>query len=194
MERHMKWKNLFFSLLALNLMAFFIVLFFAFQPVKDDKITPGYSSSEDIQFTVDTNKKDLNRLINRYLDKEGFSGLIHYEVFLHDDVQLFGTLPVFGKNLELQMAFEPIALENGDLELRQKSISVGQMNLPVSYVLRFVKERYKIPDWVSIRPGDELIYVSLQNMKLKSDIRIKAKTFNLNEDDISFLLTVPSQK
>ncbi|RFU66061.1 YpmS family protein [Peribacillus glennii] len=193
MERQKKWKYLFFALLAINLLAFIMVFFLAVQPVEDEKLRPGKSRNEDIQFQVDTNKKDLNRLINQYLAKEGFSGPIHYEVFLADDVQLFGTLPVFGQNVEMKMTFEPKALNNGNLELRQTSVSVGQMNLPVSYVLSFVKERYKTPDWVSIRPADEMIYVSLQNMELKSDIRVKAKTFDLKRDDISFMLTVPSQ-
>lgn len=189
-----KWKFLFFALLAVNLLAFSIVFFLAVTPAEDDKIKPGTSREEDIQFEVNTNKKDLNKLINQYIEKEGFSGPIHYEVYLTDDVELYGTLPVFGEDVQLKVAFEPTALKNGDLVLRQKSISVGQMSLPVSFVLNFVKERYKTPDWVSIRPNDELIYVSLKNMKLKSDVRVKANKFDLKNDNISFMLMVPAQK
>ncbi|MDQ0217964.1 DUF2140 family protein [Peribacillus cavernae] len=191
--KSLKWKFLFFGLLAVNLFAIFTVVFLAALPVEDEKIRRSVSREEDIQFEINTNKNDLNKLINQYLAKEGMTGPIHYEVYLTNDVELFGTLPIFGKEMELKMTFEPKALENGDLVLRQKSISLGQMNLPVSYVLNFVNERYKTPDWVSIQPNDESIYVSLQNMKLKSDVRVKTERFDLKNDNITFLLTVPSQ-
>ena len=42
------------------------------------------------------------------------------------------------------------------------------------------------------KPNQKQIYVSLQNMKLKSDIKVKAKKFDLENDDISFILSVPS--
>lgn len=189
-----KWKYLFFSLLALNLLAFLTIIILAVLPADGGEIKPGISRDDDIEFRVNTNKDDLNRLINRYLTKEGMTGPIHYEVYVREDVELYGTLPVFGEDMELKLSFEPEALENGDLILRQKSISLGQMNLPVSYVMNFISNRYKTPEWVSIQPDDELIYLSLPNMKLDGDARIKAEKFDLENDDISFLLTVPSQE
>ncbi|MDQ7864241.1 DUF2140 family protein [Peribacillus frigoritolerans] len=67
----------------------------------------------------------------------------------------------------------------------------GKMNLPVSYVMNLINERYNMPEWVSISPNDESIYVSLQDMELKSDIRVKAKEFDLKNDDISFFIDHP---
>lgn len=101
-------------------------------------------------------------------------------------------MPFFNREVEMKLTFEPIAQKNGDLILKQKSVAVGQMNLPVSYVMSLINDRYNMPEWVSIRPNDESIYVSLQDMELKSDIRVKAKEFDLKNDDISFLLTIPS--
>ena len=37
-----------------------------------------------------------------------------------------------------------------------------------------------------------IINYIIQEMKLKSDVRVKAKKFDLEHNDISFLLTVPS--
>jgi uncharacterized protein YpmS len=36
-----------------------------------------------------------------------------------------------------------------------------------------------------------MIYISLQNMELKSNMKMKAKSFNLEDDNIEFLLLVP---
>ncbi|KWW22382.1 MULTISPECIES: YpmS family protein [Bacillaceae] len=187
-----KWKTLFFSLLAINILVILFVLILVNLPAKDKELIPKVSHEEDIQFQIHTNREDLTRLINQYLDKEGLTGPMHYEVYLTDEVELYGTMPFFNREVEMKLTFEPIAQKNGDLVLKQKSIAVGRMNLPVSYVMNLINERYNMPEWVSIRPNDESIYVSLQDMELKSDIRVKAKDFNLKKDDISFLLTIPS--
>jgi uncharacterized protein YpmS len=188
------WKRLFFGLLAINLLVIILLCILINLPAHDDKIKPSPDKDNDIQFRVNTNKKDLNKLINQYLSEEGLTGPINYQVFLTDDVELYGTIPAFGKEMELKLTLEPKALKNGDIILKQKSISLGQMNLPVSFILNFINEQYRLPEWVSIQPNEEQIYVSLQDMKLKSDIKVKAEKFDLEHDDISFLLTVPSKK
>ncbi|TKH05579.1 DUF2140 family protein [Peribacillus simplex] len=189
---NVKWKTLFISLLALNILVILFVTILVNLPTKDKDLIPKVSHEEDIQFQIHTNREDLTRLINQYLDKEGLTGSIHYEVYLTDEVELYGTMPFFNREVEMKLTFEPIAQKNGDLILKQKSIAVGKMNLPVSYVMSLINERYNMPDWVSISPNDESIYVSLQDMELKSDIRVKANEFDLKNDDISFLLTIPS--
>ena len=187
-----KWKTLFYSLLALNLLVIVSLIILVNLPAKDEKIMPRAAHEEDIQFQIHTNREDLTRLINQYIEKEGLNGNIHYEVYLNDEVELYGTMPFFNREVEMKLTFEPVAQKNGDLLLKQKSIAVGQMNLPVSYVMNFINERYDFPEWVTIQPNDKSIYISLQDMKLKSDVRVKAKNFNLKNDDIAFLLTVPS--
>ncbi|MFJ7636907.1 YpmS family protein [Peribacillus sp. NPDC046944] len=187
-----KWKTLFITLLAVNILVILSILVLINLPAKDSDMKPVVTKEEDIQFQIHTNREDLTRLINQYLDKEGLTGLIHYEVYLRDEVELYGKMPFFNREVEMKLTFEPIAQKNGDLVLKQKSIAIGQMNLPVSYVMNLINERYKMPDWVTINPNEENIYVSLQDMKLKSDVRVKANEFDLKNDDISFLLTVPS--
>lgn len=189
---NVKWKTLFITLLAVNILVIFTILILINLPAKDKEMKPAVSQEEDIQFQIHTNREDLTRLINQYLDKEGLTGLMHYEVYLKDEVELYGKMPFFNREVEMKLTFEPIAQKNGDLVLKQKSISIGQMNLPVSYVMNLINERYKMPEWVTINPNEENIYVSLQDMELKSDVRVKANEFDLKNDDISFLLTVPS--
>jgi len=187
-----KWKSLFIALAALNIIGIITVFLLISLPAKDEPISEKLVQNDNIEFQVQTNREDLNLLIAQYLEKEGFTGIINYEVYLRDEVELFGTLKMFGRDVELKLTFEPIAQKNGDLVLVQKTISLGQMNLPVSYVMNFINKQFKTPDWVTIQPNEKQIYVSLQNMKLKSDIKVKAKKFDLKNDDISFILSVPS--
>ncbi|MGG3943281.1 YpmS family protein [Peribacillus psychrosaccharolyticus] len=187
-----KWKTLFIALAALNIIGIITVFLLISLPVKDEPISEKLVQNDDIEFQVHANREDLNLLIAQYLEKEGFTGIIKYEVLLTDEVELFGTVKMFGREVELKLTFEPIAQKNGDLVLVQKTISLGQMGLPVSYVMNFINKQFKTPDWVTIQPNQKQIYVSLQNMKLKSDIKVKAKKFDLENDDISFILSVPS--
>lgn len=163
-------------------------------PKEDENYTPTkIETGDNVAFKMQTNKADLNQLINHYLKKEGLTGGIDYQVILNEDVELLGSIPIFSQNIQLKLSFEPTALDNGDIVLEQKSISVGKLQLPVSYVLHFIKENYKLPKWVIIQPNEEKIYVSLKDMKLKSNIKVKVDDINLAADDIHFTLLVPAK-
>ncbi|CAN7356242.1 YpmS family protein [Rossellomorea sp. LjRoot5] len=187
-----KWKVGFFVLLGMIILGFVIIVSMIFMPVKDDALPDdNKNTDQQVGFNVETNKKDLNLIIEHYIEEEGMKGPVDYDVQLKDDVELLGSVPVFTSDLDFKLNFEPKALDNGDILLKQKSISVGSLNLPVNYVLKVIRDSYNFPDWVKIQPNDELIYVSLQDMKLKSDVEVRAKEFDLKEDNISFRLLVP---
>ncbi|KAF0818666.1 MULTISPECIES: YpmS family protein [unclassified Cytobacillus] len=187
-----KWKKLFIGLLAINALVLAALFIIISMPADDEDYTAVTLNSDNyVPFNIKANKEDLNRVINHYLEKEGLTGAIDYKVLLNDEVDLYGTIPFFSQDLQMKLSFEPEALENGDVVLQQKSISVGQLNLPVSHVLKLVKDRYKLPEGVTIQPKKERIYVSLQEMKLKSDVKVKVDEFNLKQDDIRFTLLVP---
>ncbi|MGE8077790.1 YpmS family protein [Peribacillus loiseleuriae] len=186
------WKYLFLGLVTINVIALVTVIILINLPANDEEISKIDRKDQGVSFVINTNRDDLNTLISQYIEKEGLTGSVHYDVHLSDVVELYGTMPFFGRDIELKLTFVPEAQSNGDVVLKQESISVGQLNLPVSYVLNFINRQYKTPDWVTIQPDKEQIYVSLQNMELKSDVKVKAKEFDLKNDKISFVLTVPS--
>ncbi|MFD2680578.1 YpmS family protein [Bacillus seohaeanensis] len=187
-----KWKAGFFVLLGSVLFVVIILVVMIMAPVEDDNLpTDKPKIGEEVGFEINTNKKDLNRIIQHYIQEEGLAGPIDYSVHLNDEVELDGSVPVFTSNLDFKLTFEPQALENGDVLLKQKSISVGALDLPVTYVLKVVRDSYNFPEWVKIQPKKEQIYVSLQEMELKSDFKVRANEFNLQEDRISFDLLVP---
>lgn len=188
-----KWKLLFFLLLGINMAVVTFILIMINLPIKESALPKSVEeNNRDVQFRINTNKEDLNRIINHYIEDEGFKSPIDYKVQLQDEVELLGTMKVFTQDIRMKLTFETEALENGDLILNQKSISVGQINLPVPFVLNFIKEQYDFPNWVIIEPNEELIYVSMQKMKLKSDIKVKVNKFDLKNDDIQFTLMVPT--
>jgi uncharacterized protein YpmS len=188
------WKRLFFLLIGVNItFVFLVILVFVIlikSPIEDAKVPDTQTVQNGVEFNVKTNKQDLNLLINHYI-KEEYSGSLDYEVLLTDEVELNGKIPVFSENVEMKLTFEPIALENGDLVLRQKNILIGKLTLPVPLVLNFIQNSYSLPDWVTIQPYEEKVYMKLQDMKLKSDLKVQVTEFDLKNDDLEFSLKVP---
>jgi uncharacterized protein YpmS len=149
-------------------------------------------TQKQVALQIKTNKQDLNRVINHYLDTE-LSSTYDYRVLLTDQVELYGAIPIFNEELNVKLTFEPKPLSNGDLELQQKNMSIGNLSLPSSLVLKFIQNSYSLPEWIMIQPSEEKIYVSLQNLKLKSNFTVAVDEFNLKEDDIRFSLHLPME-
>lgn len=187
-----KWKTGFLLLAGINLLFAIVILTLVMSPPTGQEDGPLPDRIGDhVSFHVNSNKTDLNRLINHYLEEQAADSPIDYQVRLRDELELYGMLSVFGKELKMKLTFEPAPQKNGDLVLKQKSLSVGRLGLPISFVLEFIRENYKLPRGVEIRPNDKLIYINMQNLKLKSDFKIKVNKFNLKKDDIAFTILVP---
>lgn len=188
------WKIGFLVLAALNLVFVFSIGLLLFLSSDQNGIPQKKTdTSKYSEFTINTKKEDLNKLINYYIEKEGLNGPIHYNVFLTDEVELYGEVSVFSQALQLKMTFEPKALENGDLVLEQKDVYLGDMKLPVSYIMKFIRDAYKFPSWVIIQPNDEQVYVALQQMRLNNGIQVRVQEFDLANDRISMKMLVPSE-
>jgi uncharacterized protein YpmS len=187
-----KWKKGFLLLLGIDLLIFILIISLVLTPSDEmGKVKNSKSNKDTVSFKIKSNKNDLNQLINHYLKKETADTPIDYQVRLGNEVELYGDIPFFSEKLKMKLTFVPKALENGDLLLKQKSISLGSLHLPVSTVLQVIRDNYKLPVGVDIRPNDKLIYVHMQQLKLKSDLKVKVDKFDLKKDDIAFTLLVP---
>ncbi|MFD1706689.1 YpmS family protein [Siminovitchia sediminis] len=188
------WKIGFLVLAALNIVFALTLMVLLFLSSDQQEIPKGNTHTKGYsEFTIQTKKEDLTRLINDYIEREELNGPIHYNVFLTNDVELYGEVSVFSQSLQLKMTFDPKALENGDLVLEQKNVFLGDVKLPVSYILKFIRDAYKLPSWVIIQPNDERVYVSLQDMRLNNGIQVRVQEFDLEEDKISMKMLVPSE-
>lgn len=188
-----QWKRFFFGLLLGNILILGVIIFLLTSPFEQRQMDNREIPDDVVPFMINTNKADLAVLINQYLTEQS-NGFIDYQIVLDDYVNLYGTFPVFEQNIEMKVAFEPVPLENGDLILKEKEISIGKLQLPSQTVLKIVNERYQFPEWVNIEPDKKRVYVDLQNMKLKGDLQVKVNKLDLKQDQIQFTLFVPIKK
>lgn len=187
-----KWKGLFLGLLAINLIAVCVLIYWTTRPIKDEEsLNKLATNDEKVEIPFTSNKEDLNRIINYYIEEESSDSPIKYEVLLKESLELYGTLSAFGRNVEIKVLFEPVTLTNGDLLLKHEAIQIGGMSLPATFVLNYINEKYDTPEWVMIRPKEKNIYLALSQMDLKSGITVKAKSFDLKNDEIKLSLLVP---
>ncbi|MFK2824136.1 YpmS family protein [Bacillus sp. B190/17] len=185
------WKLAFLGLLALNGIIVLLLAIGLFSPIQDETLPKVDAQEEAVEFQVKSNKEDLNKVIKMFVEKEKAKSFVDYNVYLRDQVELYGDVAVFSERIDYKLTFEPEALKNGNVVLRQKGIKVGKINLPVSYVLKAARDAYQFPDWVKIMPNDEMIYLSLDKMELKSNLKVRADRIDLKKDDIRFTLQLP---
>ncbi|MBM7703196.1 YpmS family protein [Metabacillus iocasae] len=179
-----KWKVLFIGLLSVNIVVALILVSIIFMPANDVNFNDSSKIEGNAELTLLAKKEDLNTLIDKYLKKEFNNQPLNYQVRLTDVVEVNGTIQAFGNDLDIQMSFEPVVQENGDILLEQQTLSVGKLQLPVRTVLRYVNNNFKLPKYVQIDPNNESVYVALQQLELKSDFRAKVQKFDLENDDI----------
>ncbi|EIR6845350.1 YpmS family protein [Listeria innocua] len=189
-RNYWKWICLTLISLLILLAGWLYVTVFLLSPQEEP--TPSLiSNKSNIEFQTSTTKSDLNQLISSYIEEFSKEQDIGYKVFVANNVNFTAEAKIFGEPVELRLKFSPKVVDNGNIELSLTDMSVGALPLPVSYVMNYVNKNYKFPEWVTVLPKKEKIYLSLDKLKLKGDTKVRADTLNLKKDDISFTLLVP---
>ncbi|MDQ0297753.1 uncharacterized protein YpmS [Salibacterium salarium] len=186
------WKWLFLSLLTINLgVILWLVLVFRVPPT--DPISPSNNQSEeaDVEFSIESDKENLNQLIEQYINQLPQNQNVSYSVDLNNTVELTGAVQAFSQQIPATVKFVPEVQENGDLILKQDSIRLGLLELPNSQVLKYIKNNYEMPEWIEVNPSRENIYVAITDISTNNNIRVRAEQFDLENDEISFSVHTP---
>lgn len=192
-SKNKKWKRLFYTLVVVNGAIIVSLIILIFWPVAKVHI-PASEGSEDGQsteFTVRTTKENLNDLVNAYLDKLLKNSKHQYSISFDEDVHLEGELPVFSTTVPLSVHLEPEVEPNGDVVLKQKSISVGMLELPNKKIMEYLKKYLPMPKWVTVDPKEEEIYVAVTDMDIKSNFDVKLEHIDLEKNNLAFKISVP---
>lgn len=188
-----KWKKLFYSLLIVNAAILLTLIVLIFWPIPNTELPEASDTEEESgsEFVVRTTKKNLDELVNAYIGKL-LDGTNHsYRVSLDEDVHLLGELPVFSTTVPLSVHLVPFVQDNGDVMLRQKSISVGLLELPNKKIMKYIKQYLPMPKWVTIDPKNAEIHVAVSEMDIKSNFQIGVEQFDLRANDLAFRIRVP---
>lgn len=187
------WKILFFGLLGL---VCGIVLLFAFRIIshREPDLVIGETRAElndEPVFQVSLTKSQTNDLINFFLDDFQKDSELKYYFRLENKALLTGTYNLLGYDIDFYVYFEPYVLENGDLQLIAKSLSIGTLSLPTSELLKYVEKNLPIPEWVEVDPENEKILLHLNEYSLNNGMSVKVEELNLVDDKILINVYLP---
>ncbi|MCA0985330.1 YpmS family protein [Halobacillus yeomjeoni] len=187
-----KWKTSFWILAIMNVGIVIGILALIFLPssytlVNVDK----QKHTSEAEFTIFSTKQNLEQLANDYLGELSTQTVFDYSISLDKNVTLTGNIKAFDQTIPIKVELNPVVQKNGDLILEQERISLGQLPLPNKKVLEFVKDNYKLPEWVVVNPKDENIYVAVTQMETASNFDVRVHRFNLNSNQLAFKISVP---
>lgn len=185
---------MFLILAGINLIFFILVVSFLAMPIDKPNMSEKKQETdtqETVPFLIRSEKSTLTRLVNHYLEKETDQENLKYSVELKDKVIVYGVIKAFSKDIDMKLVLEPNVENDGNVQLLVNELSIGQLKLPVSYVLKYMNTYYDLPKYVVIDSSEKLIDIHLDELTLKNGLSARAESFNLETDDITFTLYVP---
>ena len=190
------WKLAFFILIGIIIgTAIFLYIRITAEREKSSVLeTPAVVTGEP-SFQVQITKDQANQLINFYLNDFQAKSPVKYRFVLENQALLNGTFHFLGHDLNFYLYFEPYVLDNGDVQLKAKSISIGRLSLPISELMSYVKNNFKLPSWVETDTKNEQMIIHLSQYKLANGMYVQAEKIDLLDDNIKFnvFLPIPSE-
>lgn len=188
------WKWAFAILLGLVLGFIVFVWFQVTTPSSDQKQIATQTTQKQGQYAnvnVVLNKEQLSAAVNYYLQQNQKKGAIKYRFVLDKSAILMGTTKILGKDVSFTLYATPQLDDSGNLELKTKSVAIGSLNAPPSFVLEYIKNNYDLGKWAKINASKATITLDLNQLTKKQGIKIQGEKFDLKQDDLQFKVAFP---
>lgn len=188
------WKWAFAILLGLVLGFIVFVWFQVTTPSSDQKQIATQTTQKQGQYAnvnVVLNKEQLSAAVNYYLQQNQKKGAIKYRFVLDKSAILMGTTKILGKDVSFTLYATPQLDDSGNLELKTKSVAIGSLNAPPSFVLGYIKNNYDLGKWAKINASKATITLDLNQLTKKQGIKIQGEKFDLKQDDLQFKVVFP---
>lgn len=180
-----KWTTL--ALIAVILAFCFVVGIRVSQDREKIPTAPSIAVKRSDIFTVSTTKKELNTLIAHYLKQVNQKNQIDYQFILKNQALLTGKFEVLNFPMTFYLYFDPFVTEDGNIQLKAKSLSIGSLGVPIKEVLKMVKHSYDLPKFVEIHPSEKYVLIKLNKLELSDHLYVKAKKIDLVNDEIQLV-------
>lgn len=181
------WKWLFLFLLALNLSLVGVLASRLLTTGVDSQQTSQTETKSTIQVgSFSTTREQLTQTINSYLKSYQSKGTTFQVAIDSENIIFQGTYSLLGYEIPLYVYFEPYSLSTGAVQLKVTSVSAGNLALPESDILRYIKSSYDLPSFVQVLPDKSAINVNLQNLNQETEFSLKARQIDLLNDQFIF--------
>lgn len=149
------------------------------------------SSTSEPVLNIRSNKEQINRLVAFYLDELQANSEQKFTFVLKNEALLSGQIDVLGLPLTFYLYFDPYVMDNGNIQLKAKSLSLGALGLPLNQVLNMLSRNKQIPEWIEVVPKEETIVLRLDQFELANGMYLRGEKINLVDDVIQVSLYLP---
>lgn len=186
------WKWAFFVLLAAIIIGGAVVVHKAAAPAPAPEVSRPVQAT-DTSLTVALNRKQVNALSANYLNQflKGERVKYHFIVGVKY-ATLIGDTKFMGVKIRFAINFIPQMTKEGNILLKAKGLSVGQLNIPLKFVMGYIAKNYNIPKWVSIDAKNKTILLDLNRYSKHRSLKYSAEEINMEDGCFRFLITVPT--
>jgi uncharacterized protein YpmS len=188
-----RWKVAFFFLIAIIITAFVLFVFWISSPSEKTTIREAKVAATGNVLTVTTTKEDFEGIANTYIRDAMKEQPLPVTINVENHILLSTELTIFSTKIPVIMKFDPVVEQDGNLRLVQTGVEVGKLNLPPESVLLLMKDAVTLPEWMIVRPEEEDIYIDLSRIPMQSNVEVRAKEINLEQDEIILEILVPNK-
>lgn len=187
-----KWKIAFLTLLTLVIVGLgaTVALLFSGERVP---IQPAQQHQGNV-VTLQTTGPEFEAIARYYMQDTLTKSPVPIDFSITDKVNLVSELQIFGVDIPVEMTFDPIVHEDGNISLEQQEMNIGNLSLPPEYVLKLIGQAVEFPDWITVQSTDASIYVDLSRLNIDSGSRVRAKKIDLAANEIQIELIIPTTK
>jgi uncharacterized protein YpmS len=190
------WKISFFLLAGIVVATIAFIIIYISKPLESVPI-PERDFETNRQgtshLTVSATKEDFEGIANSYIRKATKGEPLPVRMSVGEDILLISELTIFAITLPVVMHFDPIVRADGNLTLKQSSVEIGKLNIPPATVMKILKDTVKLPPWMIVRPKEEELFIDLDALPVTGNLKIRAKKFNLAEDEIILEILIPEE-
>ncbi|WP_153384214.1 YpmS family protein [Companilactobacillus halodurans] len=181
------WKYAFITLVAIIVIGLgFIGTKVLSSPTENYQVTSNVENQSSKVFTVNMTKQQANKMAQYYLKHTLNNGKTDYQLVLKKDAELTGAISFLGAKIHFTILMQPYAKTNGDILLKAKGMKIGDLSLPISFVMNYIKNSFKTPNWVDIDGKDKSILLKFTKFTTKDGYGIRAKNIDLKNNKLSF--------
>jgi len=181
------WKYAFIALVAIIVVGLGYMGTKVLSSSKDNyQVSTTIPDQNERVFTVDMNKQEANKMAQYYLKNTLNDGKTDYQLILKKDAELTGAIAFLGAKIHFTILMHPYAKTNGDVLLKAKEMKIGDLSLPISFVMNYIKNSFKTPEWVSIDGKQKTILLKFTKFTTKDGYGIRAKKIDLKNNKLSF--------
>ncbi|MFR0584472.1 YpmS family protein [Limosilactobacillus mucosae] len=186
------WKAAFWVLVIVLIGSLLTIVHLASAPVKTPAETAAPKAS-DTSLELVLNQKQVNALANSYIKRiQKKSKKPQYRFIVSNQyATVIGHAKFLGVNVQYSMNCIPVKTSEGNILLKAKGLAVGRLNLPIGFVMGYIKKNYQLPNWVYINQKKKTILLDLNKYTKNKAVHAQADEINMADGEFKFLITVP---